>query len=136
VNAGTFFDGILMGKSAAMDVSRFLRFLFAVLIAIGLTAAPLAPVLAKTHTSDTGMQSMQMMDMSSDMPCCPDKDKQSGCDDCPFLAICVLKVLRDGPSATNLPVREASSRTLRPSDEPEITGLTRPPPDQPPRMIV
>jgi hypothetical protein len=133
VNAGTFFDGILMGKSVAMDVSRFLRFLFAVLIAIGLTAAPLAPVLAKTHTSDTGMQ---MMDMSSDMPCCPDKDKQSGCDDCPFLAICVLKVLRDGPSATNLPVREASSRTLRPSDEPEITGLTRPPPDQPPRMIV
>lgn len=118
-----------------MDVSRLLRFLFAALVAIGLTAAPLAPVVAKSHASNAGMQGMQMMDMSSDMPCCPDKDKQGGCDDCPFLAICMMKVLQDGPAATSLPVRKASSRTLRPSDEPEIAGLTRPPPDQPPRMI-
>jgi hypothetical protein len=116
-----------------MDASRILRSLFAVLVTVGLTVAPLAPVMATTRASDAGMQTM---DMPCDMPCCPDKDKQGGCQDCPLLAICMLKVLRDGPSVTTLPVRTASSLTLRPMDEPEIAGLTRPPPHQPPRMIV
>lgn len=117
-----------------MHASRFLQVLFATLVAIGLAVAPLvSPLAAGNRASEA---KMQMADMSADMPCCPGKQKQSGCQDCPLLAICMLKVLHIGPSGDGLPIREARRRVLRPLDEPEIAGLTRPPPDQPPRTIV
>ena len=117
-----------------MDASRFLQFLLTLLVTLGLAIAPLAsPVAAGSRASDTGMQ---MSDMAGDMPCCPDKEKPSGCQDCPLLAICMLKVLHSGPSGDGLPIREAQRRVLRPLNEPAITGLARPPPDQPPRTIV
>jgi hypothetical protein len=115
-----------------MDASRFLHFLFAVLVTVGLAIAPLAsPLAAGNRAFDTAMH---MTDMSGDMPCCP--DKQGDCKDCPLLAICMLKVLQSGPSANGLSIREARARVLRFRDEPEIAGLTRPPPDHPPRTIV
>ena len=118
-----------------MTATRFLQFLFVSLISIGLAIAPLAvPAVAGDGPSEDGM--MQMADMSSDMPCCPDKQKQGDCQDCPLLAICMAKVLQSGPSAGGLPVREAASRVLRPLDEPVLAGLARPPPDHPPRTIV
>jgi hypothetical protein len=118
-----------------MTAARFLQFLLASLISIGLAIAPLAiPAAAGTEPSNAGM--MQMTDMSADMPCCPDKQKQSDCQGCPLLAICMAKVLQVGPSADGLPVREASFRALRPLDEPMLPGLTRPPPDHPPRTNV
>jgi hypothetical protein len=117
-----------------MDAPRFLQFLLTLLVTVGLVIAPLAsPVAAGSRASDTGMQ---MSDMAGDMPCCPDKEKQSGCQDCPLLAICMLKVLHGGRSGDGLPIREARRRVLRPLDELVITGLTRPPPDRPPRTIV
>jgi hypothetical protein len=123
-----------MEMFASMDASRFLHFLFAVLVTIGLAIAPLAsPAAAGNRASDA---EMQMVGMSGDMPCCPDKEKQSGCQDCPLLAICMLKVLHGGPSGDGLPIPEAQRRVLRPLNQPEIAGLTRPPPDQPPRTIV
>lgn len=116
-------------------VSRFLDFLFASLISIGLAIAPLAtPAGAGDRSPEGGM--MQMADVSGDMPCCPEQQKQSGCHDCPLLAICLAKILQNGPSADSLPIREASSGALRPLDEPMLAGMTRPPPDQPPRTIV
>lgn len=117
-----------------MDGSRFLKLLFAALIVVGLAVAPLAsPMAAGNSASDV---EMQMAAMSGDMPCCPEKQKQGDCQDCPFLAICMAKVLQNEPSSAGLPLREATSRLLRPLDEPEIAGLTRPPPDQPPRTIL
>jgi hypothetical protein len=117
-----------------MDARRFLKFLFASLISIGLAVAPLSSTLAAGHrSSDLGVQ---MSDMSDDMPCCPQKQKQNDCQDCPLLAICTAKVLQNRQSAAGLAVRQAKSRSLDPLDEPEIAGLTRPPPDQPPRTIV
>lgn len=117
-----------------MDGSRFPKLLFAVLVAVGLAIAPLAsPMAAGNSASDA---EMQMAAMSGDMPCCPEKQKQSDCQDCPFLAICMAKVLQNGPSTDGLPVREATSRPLRPLDEPKIAGLIPPPPDQPPRTIL
>jgi hypothetical protein len=117
-----------------MDAHRFLHYLFATLISIGLAVAPLSSTLAAgQRSSDPGMQ---MSDMSGDMPCCPDKQKQGDCQDCPLLAICTAKVLLDRTTATGLPVRQAKFRTLDPLDQPEIAGLTRPPPDHPPRTIV
>jgi hypothetical protein len=117
-----------------MDASRFLQFLLALVVTVGLAIAPLAsPVAGVSRASDTGMQTS---DMAGDMPCCPDKEKQSGCQDCPLLAICMLKVLHGGPSGDGLPIREAQRRVLRPIDELVITELTPPPPDRPPRTIV
>lgn len=117
-----------------MDTPRHLQFLFALLISIGLAIAPLATPAAIGHrTFDAGMQ---MADMAGDMPCCPEKQQQSDCQDCPLLAICMAKVLQSGPSEDTLPIRDPQRRVLRPSDRPEITGLTRPPPDQPPRTII
>jgi hypothetical protein len=117
-----------------MAMTRFIRFLFATLISIGLAVAPLSSALAVGHrSSDPGVQ---MSDMSDDMPCCPQKQKQRDCQDCPLLAICTAKVLQNRQSSTGLPLHQAKSRTVDPLDEPEIAGLTRPPPDQPPRTIV
>jgi hypothetical protein len=116
-----------------MTATRFLQFLFASLISIGLVIAPLATPAVAADRMDSGM--MQMTGMSGDMPCCPDKQKND-CQDCPLLAICMAKVLQNAPSADGLPVREAVSRVLCPRDEPVLAGLTRPPPDQPPRTNV
>ena len=118
-----------------MIATRFVHFMFAWLISIGLAIAPLAiPAAAGALPSEPGM--MQMADMSGDMPCCPDKQKQGDCQDCLLLAICMAKVLQVEPSGDGLPIREASFRALRPLDEPILPGLTRPPPDQPPRTNV
>ena len=134
VNLRAFFDDTIVGSCVSMDASRFLHFLFAVLVTVGLAIMPLAsPLAAGNHVSDPAMH---MTDMSGDMPCCPEKQKQGDCQDCPLLAICVLKVLQSGPSANGLSMREAQVRVLLPHDEPEIAGLTRPPPDHPPRTIV
>jgi hypothetical protein len=117
-----------------MDAPRFLHFLFASLISIGLAIAPFASRAAAVHpASDVGMT--QMADMSGDMPCCPQKQTQSDCQDCPLLAICMVKVMQIGP-ANGLPVHLAKSRTLRPHDHPAVAGLMRPPPDHPPRIMV
>ena len=134
VNLGTFVGGIVMGRCVSMDASRFLHLLFTVLVTIGLAIAPLAsPLAAGNRVSDTAMH---MTGTSGDMPCCPDEQKAGDCQDCPLLAICILKVLQSGPSVNGLPMREAQLRVLLPCDEPEIAGLTRPPPDHPPRTIV
>ena len=119
-----------------MDATRFLRIVLASLITLGLAVAPLVvPAAAAGHAaSDRDM--MQMSDMSADMPCCPDQQKQNNCQDCPLLAFCMAKVLQNEPSASGLPVIPIRSQTLRPLDEPAIAGLMRPPPDHPPRTMV
>jgi hypothetical protein len=118
-----------------MDASRFLHLLLAALVTIGLAIAPLTSSVAAGHrAADSEM--MDMADMSGDMPCCPDKQKQGDCQDCPLLAICMLKVLQSGPSEIALSIRNVEARVLKPLDEPEIAGLARPPPDHPPRTIV
>jgi hypothetical protein len=125
----------LWERPLVMTATRFLRFLFASLISIGLAIAPLSTLaVAADRPSEAGM--MQVADMSSDMPCCPEKQKQSDCQDCPLVAICLLKVLQSGPSLNGLPVRDAISQALQPRNEPAIAGFVGPPPDQPPRMIV
>jgi hypothetical protein len=118
-----------------MTATRFLHFLFASLISVALAMVPMATLgNADDPPPEGGM--MQMAGISGDMPCCPKKEKQSGCQDCPLIAICIAKVLQSGPNANGLPVRETASRALRPVDEPMLAGLTRPPPDQPPRTNV
>jgi hypothetical protein len=119
-----------------MHSKKLLQTLFASLIALGLAIAPLAvaAVAGGYAASDDGM--MHMSGMSADMPCCPGEQKQHKCQDCPLLAICMAKVLQSATASNVLPIDLVRSQTLRPSDEPAVAGLARPPPDQPPRTIV
>ncbi|UWU80809.1 hypothetical protein N2603_20785 [Bradyrhizobium huanghuaihaiense] len=124
-----------------MTTARLLRLLFASLISIGLAVAPLvAPAAASGMASGPAspdMSMMQMADMPADMACCPEEEqKQSGCHDCPLLAMCVLKVLQAGPAVVTAIRYARPLALLRPLDDAIADGLVRPPPDHPPRSIV
>jgi hypothetical protein len=121
-----------------MDFRRLLNLALAVFVTIALAVAPLvAPAAAQSSMS--GMTDMSMstdISMSADMPCCPDDEKNKGCRDCPLVAMCVLKTVQAGPSATAaMPLRHPVRTVhLVLNDAPTI-GLNRPPPDQPPRNL-
>ena len=121
-----------------MDVRQLFRLLLAVLLTAGLTIAPLAaPAVAAKHSMPANMMQMaDMSDMAADMPCCPDKQKSNTCQDCPLVAICMLKVLPAGPSGDALLMRQASYQRLHPRDDMIADGSARPPPDHPPRSLV
>jgi hypothetical protein len=109
-------------------VARFL----AISVIAGLILAPLvAPAAVKA--SEVG----SMSSMSADMPCCPDEQKSKDCQDCPLVAICVLKNAQAGPSlASAMPVRHAIRTSYSVLDDVPADGLNRPPPDHPPRNLI
>ena len=116
-----------------MNLRRLLRVGFAVLVTVGLTLAPLAAPTAPPQAGSVGMSDMSM---SADMPCCPDEQKSKDCQDCPLVAMCVLKTVQAGLSETAaLPLRHAIRTTRLVADDLVGDGLTRPPPDQPPRTL-
>lgn len=120
-----------------MDFRRLLNLALAVFVTVALAVAPLVTPAAAA-SSMSGMTDMSMStDMSStDMPCCPDNEKNKGCQDCPLVAMCVLKTAQAGPSATAaMPLRHPVRTVhLVLNDAPAI-GLNCPPPDQPPRNL-
>lgn len=118
-----------------MNVRRFLRLLLAVLVTAGLTVAPLVTPAVAGH-SMAPMQMADAQDMPDDMSCCPDEKNSKQCQDCPPVAICMLKVLQAGPSITPVTVRVPARELLRPLDDVIAAGLTRPPPEHPPRHLV
>ncbi len=114
-----------------MQMRRLVNFWILLLVAAGLLLAPVASAFARTMplTSATAMQAMSghddmpdhvmsgmvsdeamsMQDMADNMPCCPDQTKSKGCDDCPFLALCMLSVSLSAPAgAMSLIAREPS----------------------------
>ena len=74
--------------------------------------------------------------MAADMPCCPDNQKSGDCQDCPFVAICLLKVWQAAPAANMFTRRQLAHERLRPRDDVIAASLARPPPDHPPRSLV
>ncbi|MCK1616424.1 hypothetical protein IVA96_07085 [Bradyrhizobium sp. 159] len=118
-----------------MNARRLLRLLLAVLVTAGLTVAPLVTPAAAGHSMGA-MQMADAQDMPDGMACCPDKQNNKQCQDCPLIAICMLKVLQTGPSAAIVGIEQAARELLRPLDDVIADGLARPPPDQPPRSIV
>ena len=117
-----------------MDFRRFLNFVFAVCVTAGLALAPLvAPVSAKAMS---GADMASMSTMSADMPCCPDQQTSKDCQDCPLIAMCVLKA-QAGPSLTAAMLVRYGIKTahLLLNDD-RADGLTRPPPDHPPRILI
>ena len=118
-----------------MDFRRLLNLVLAVLVTVGLAVAPLATPAAAAQRHAAGMMDMSM---SADMPCCPDEQKSKDCQDCPLVAMCVLKTVQAGPSAGHRPCRCAmrSGRSHSVLDDVPADGLDRPPPDHPPRSLV
>ncbi|MBR0783789.1 hypothetical protein [Bradyrhizobium iriomotense] len=119
-----------------MMARRILRLVLAVLVTAGLTVAPLVTPAAAAPLIATDMQMTDAQDMSADMPCCPDEQNSKQCQDCPLLAICMLKVLQSGPAVVTATRYARALALLRPLDDAIVDGLTRPPPDHPPRSIV
>ena len=114
-----------------MNLRRILNLGFVVLIAIGLTTAPLAQPAAARSMAMSGMADMP--GMSKDVPCCPGEQNKD-CQDCPLVAMCGLKTMPAGPSAAAaVPLRHAIRTVHSFSDDAHADGLDRQPPDHPPR---
>jgi hypothetical protein len=121
----------------SMNVRHSLKLVLVLLIAAGLTIAPLATPAAAEHSMSAMM--MQMADSSeaaADMPCCPDEQKSNTCQDCPLVAICVFNVLQTAPSINAVVIRQPVRIRLHLPDDILADGLARPPPDRPPRNLV
>jgi hypothetical protein len=116
-----------------MTLRRFLNLIFAVFVTVGLALSPLATPAASAHPQMAGMTDMSA---SGDMPCCPDQPKGKDCQDCPLIAMCVLKTTQAGPSMTSaMLVRHAIRTAHSVLNDAAADGLDRPPPDQPPRIL-
>jgi hypothetical protein len=116
--------------SSAMYLRRLLKIAFAALVSVGLAMTPLATAAAAFPQS-AGMV------MTADMPCCPDRQKSKDCQDCPLLAMCVLKTTQAGPSTADaLPLRHAIRTKHSVLDDVLADGLDRPPLDHPPRTLI
>ncbi|UGY15605.1 hypothetical protein [Bradyrhizobium septentrionale] len=138
-----------------MHVRRLANLWILLLVAAGLLLAPVAPAFARMMPdasaiamqamsghkamSDQAMsdQAMSGQAMADDMPCCPDQTKSKGCDDCPFLALCMLSVSLPLPAgAVSLIAREPSQGGFVARDDRLLDGLGAKPPDHPPRTHV
>jgi hypothetical protein len=117
-----------------MGFRRFLNLALAVFVTVGLAVAPLGvPAIAAPLQSGD----MADMAMSEDMPCCPDEQKSKDCQDCPLVAMCILKTTQAGPSLTAALLLRPAIRTVHSVlDDAPADGLNRPPPDHPPRTLV
>ena len=114
-----------------MNSWRLLNLALAALVTIGLTMAPLALPSMSAHSHPAGMN-----DMSADMPCCPDDHNSKDCQDCPLIAICILKTVQAGPALiAALPMRHAVRALHSLRDDVLADGLARSPPDHPPRSL-
>ena len=114
-----------------MKISIHLGRLLAILLIAGLVFAPLSePANAATHAS------IAAAEMSADMPCCPDKSAPMDCDQCPLMAICMVKTFHEPSSAGVIEVRPVTVRLLAPRSDPAMEGLNYLPPPRPPRSLV
>ena len=114
-----------------MHLRRLLNLALAVVLAIALALAPVAAPVAAAGPQAAGMS------MSADMPCCPDQQQNKDCQDCPLVALCLVKTTQASPSVTAaLPLRYPVRTTHTFRNDVRVTGLARPPPDYPPRNPV
>jgi hypothetical protein len=119
-----------------MYVRRLFKLMLAVLVTAGLTIAPLAvPAAGETAMAATMVQGADAHAMAADMPCCPDKQKSHGCQDCPLVALCMVMALQTVPPSSVVLTRYPSRQRLHPLDDFIADSLAPPPPDHPPRRL-
>ncbi len=117
-----------------MNLRRLISHLLAVLVIVGLVAAPLVAPAAARQLTVGEMSDMSVM--AGDMPCCPNGQKNKSCPDCPLVATCMLTVAQVESSPTN--AIQVSFQTHRLSFalvDLFADGLTGVPPDHPPRIL-
>jgi hypothetical protein len=118
-----------------MNISRLIGRLLAVLVIVGLVAAPLVAPAAAKRLPVTEMSDMSAM--SGDMPCCPEGQKNKSCPDCPLVAMCMMTIALAEPFPTN--ATQVTFQTLRLSFalvDLFADGLMGAPPDHPPRISI
>lgn len=121
-----------------MNVTTLMRWFFALGIAVGIVIGPAAPLMAAMPPSSASMTSAgeNAMQMADGMPCCPKKQapKRFDCDKC-ALSNCMIKL--SGPSqASSLVEAPVLITRVVPVSEFVPAGLSKPPPERPPRTIV
>jgi hypothetical protein len=117
-----------------MNLRRLISHLLAVLVIVGLVAAPLVAPAAARQLPVGEMSDMSAM--SGDMPCYPDGQKNKNCPDCPLVATCMLTFAQVEPSPTNVIQISFQSRRLSYALVDLIAdGLVGSPPDHPPRIL-
>lgn len=117
-----------------MNSHRFIRWLLAVFVIIGLVVAPLVTSSAAKQLPLAGMSDMAAM--TGDMPCCPDGQKDKSCPDCPLLALCMLAFAQAEPSVTDaVQVSFQGRRLFFVIMDLLADGLIAAPPDYPPRIL-
>jgi hypothetical protein len=117
-----------------MNLRRLIGRLLAVLVIVGLVAAPLvSPAAAKSMTAG---EMSDMAAMSGDMQCCPDGQKNKSCHDCPLVAMCMLSIAQAEPALTSVMHVDFQIHKLSFAFE-DLTadGLIGVPPDHPPRIL-
>ncbi|QOZ26302.1 hypothetical protein [Bradyrhizobium sp. CCBAU 51753] len=124
-----------------MHLRRLANLWILLFVAAGLLLAPVAPAFARM-APDAAMGAMPAMSddmqaMSDDMPCCPDQSKNKACDDCPFVALCMLSVPLSVPAGVaSLIERHPLKSRFAAHDDHRRDGLGAKPPDHPPRTEV
>jgi len=114
-----------------VNISTHLGRLLAILLIAGLVFAPFsAPANAAKAAPTTTVE------MSADMPCCPDKSAPMDCDQCPLMAICMVKTFQEPSTADIIEIRPVTVRMLAPHSDPQAEGLNYLPPPRPPRSLV
>lgn len=118
-----------------MNFRRLISRLLAVLVIVGLFAAPLVtPAAAKLlPVGEMG----DMAAISGDMPCCPGGQKNNNCQDCPLIAMCMLTIAQaEPPSTSDIQGPMQISHVIFALDDLMADGLIGAPPDHPPRTSI
>ena len=116
-----------------MNIRRLIGRLLAVLVIVGLVAAPLVTPAAAKRLAAAEMTDMAAM--SDVMPCCPDGPKSNDCQDCPLVAMCMPNIAQAEPSPTNaMQVHFQIRRLSFALDDLIADGLIGSPPYHPPRI--
>jgi hypothetical protein len=111
-----------------------LRQLLAVFVIAGLIGAPLSASVAMAASAMAA--SAPAMQMSGDMPCCPDKPMPIDCDKCALMAMCVAKTFLAVPADALAEILPSRTRAVIPHSDPAMEGLGYSPPPRPPRSLV
>jgi hypothetical protein len=110
-----------------MHIGTAIFRLLALLAVIGLVLGPLAP-------SATAMPAAQM-DMSADMPCCPDEAPAKDCAGklCPLLGVCMSIALQALLPGSAFALRDSDTAIVPGTNDIGLSGLASGPPPRPPK---
>jgi len=134
--------GFILHAVAGCDIFDKVKLLstihraLAVLAIAGLILAPLARPSAETQgamSAPSATDTLTVMAMPADMPCCPDKTPASDCGkDCPLMALCITSLLQCKSVGAPLIVPLLAD-ILVPADDANLGGLTQAPHPRPPK---